>query len=274
VAKECAIVPRSQYLNIDNVNTRVELGVGLIGIGRPWGHIPGSVPSEAESLDFLQFAFDLGVRYFDTAPSYGDSERRLGKFLGYLTKEQRDAVTIATKFGEHWNPESSQPFVDHSFEALRASLDASRNLLGRIDVLQLHKTTADVLRSDDLGRAWEYARPLGVRMIGASVSDPVSAGLVIGDSRYECIQLPFNCTNTSFGDAVAQAAARGMWVAVNRPYAMGAMLYQDTPINKREAFSFILQSRLRGVILTGTKSKDHLRDNWQAFREAVARREG
>jgi aryl-alcohol dehydrogenase-like predicted oxidoreductase len=81
-------------------NHQVALGCGLIGIGRPWGFVASEVPTEEEAFSFLQHAFELGIRYFDTAPSCAYSEARLGSFLCKLTREQRQEVVIATKFGE------------------------------------------------------------------------------------------------------------------------------------------------------------------------------
>jgi aryl-alcohol dehydrogenase-like predicted oxidoreductase len=83
----------------------VQLGLGLIGIGKPWGHAPNPVPAEREAVALLELAFDLGIRYFDTAPSYGDgvSEERLGRFLKSMPAGQRSQVAVATKFGEHWD---------------------------------------------------------------------------------------------------------------------------------------------------------------------------
>src|SRR5512133_999088 len=100
-----------------------QLGLGLIGIGKPWGVVPHEIPSESEALSFLEFAFDLGIRYFDTAPSYGDgvSEQRLGRFLRGLSPSDRSRVIVATKFGEHWNSGTGEPYADHSFDALRRS---------------------------------------------------------------------------------------------------------------------------------------------------------
>jgi len=62
-------------------STTVEFGLGWLEIGKPWGHAPGPVPNEAEALDFLEFAYRLGVRYFECAASYAVAERRLGAFL-------------------------------------------------------------------------------------------------------------------------------------------------------------------------------------------------
>ena len=57
-----------------------------------------------------------------------------------------------------------------------------------------------------------------------------------------------------------------MWIAVNRPFAMGAMVHAGA--DKREAFGFILERSFQGVILTGTTSREHLKENWRAVEEA------
>jgi aryl-alcohol dehydrogenase-like predicted oxidoreductase len=250
------------------IDQRVQLGVGLIRIGREWGYVSQEVPSEPEALAFLEHAVDLGIRYLDTAPSYGLSEERLGRFLRSMPKDQRGRLTIATKFGEHWDQEHSEPYVDHSFDALKRSLDQSLDRLGGIDVLQLHKTTVAVLRSGDLDKAWGYARSLGITKLGASVSDLESAAAAVSDSRYSCIQLPLNSTNDKFESTVDAARQRGLFVIVNRPYAMGSMLYGEHPTAKRDAFRCLLNRQFEGVILTGTGSIGHLDENWNAFQEA------
>lgn len=254
-----------------NMNTPIQLGLGLIGIGRPWGHVPGEVPSEGEAISFLEYAFQLGFRYFDTAPSYGTSEARLGKFLNSLGASERRQLTIATKFGEHWDSAAQQAFVDHSYDALCRSLDRSAALLGKIDILQLHKTTPAVLASGDLARAWQYAASLGITEVGASVAGVDSARIAV-DGPYKVIQLPYNFVRREMGEIVDQAARRGMWVAVNRPYAMGSMIYDNPDVGKAEAFAFILQRAFTGVILTGTKCKAHLAENLAAFRATAAAR--
>jgi aryl-alcohol dehydrogenase-like predicted oxidoreductase len=219
----------------------VTLGLGLVGIGRPWGYVTGEMPAEPEAMALLEAAVVQGIRYFDTAPSYGVSEERLGRFLDSLSSDGRRGLIVATKFGEHWDAGLQQPFVDHSFDALRRSLDTSIERLGRIDILQLHKTTPAVLAAADLARAWDYAASLGIARIGPSVADVESARIAVADARYQCMQLPFNPRYPLLADALDAAGERGMWVAVNRPYAMGAMLY-DRPIeSKAAAFRFILR---------------------------------
>ncbi len=246
----------------------IELGLGIIGLGKPWGHVASEVPSQCAAVELLEFAFLTGIRYFDSAPSYGIAEERLGIFLRSLDRQQRNELCIATKFGEHWDADRNSPFVDHSYDALCRSLDRSLERLQRIDILQLHKTAPEALRSVDLARAWDYASSLGITRIGASVSDLESAEMVIGEPRYGCIQLPLNRANAKFAAAAGKASARGMWVATNRPFAMGAMLYGEHPVSHEEAFRFVLDHSFTGVALTGTRSKEHLAENWEAFQSA------
>jgi aryl-alcohol dehydrogenase-like predicted oxidoreductase len=242
-----------------------QLGLGLIGIGKPWGHVPRPVPSELEARALLDFAYELGIRYFDTAPSYGDgvSEERLGGFLRSMPAGQRVGVVAATKMGEHWDRATDEPYADHSFDALRRSLDRSMARLGRIDILQLHKTTPEALRSDEVARAWEYARSLGIARVGPSVSDLESARIAVETPGFSVMQFPFHRGNPTFAPVLEMAAGRGMWIAVNRPFAMGAMVDGG-------AFRFILGHPFTGAILSGTTSKEHLRENWNAFLAAMA----
>jgi aryl-alcohol dehydrogenase-like predicted oxidoreductase len=246
----------------------IEFGLGTIGIGKPWGYANPEVPGEGPARRLLERAYALGVRYLDTAPSYGVSEQRISGFLAGLTKAERDGLRIATKFGEHWDAARGEPYVDHTFDALRRSLDDSVERLGRVDYLQLHKTTPEMLRSRDLARAWEYAASLGIRTIGASVSDAESAEAAIGEPAYGIVQLPFHAEQETFGPWIDRARARGMWIAVNRPFGMGRTLYENRELTKSAAFAFILRKGFDGVILSGTKSLEHLEENWQAFADA------
>jgi aryl-alcohol dehydrogenase-like predicted oxidoreductase len=252
----------------------IEFGLGTIGIGKPWGYANPEVPDERRALLLLERAYQLGVRYFDTAPSYGVSEQRLAIFLGGLTSGERSGVRIATKFGEHWDAERGEPYVDHSFDALRRSLDGSRDRLGAIDFLQLHKTSPAVLRSGDLARAWDYADTLGIRAVGASVSDLESADLAVADQRYRILQFPFHAGQETFAGALNRASQRGMRIAVNRPFGMGRLLYENRELTKAAAFAFILRKGFEGVILSGTKSPEHLEENWRAFEEATCMQDG
>lgn len=245
----------------------IHLGSGLIGIGRKWGHKASPIPQEEDVFIFLSKAVELGIFYFDTAPSYGYSEERLGIFLRTLSADERDKLIISTKFGEQWNHEKESGYVDHSYEGLRTSLDTSLQRLGSIDLLYLHKAHLQALQSLEVEQAFEYARRKGITTFGASVSDLESAQFVLDSDLYSVMQFPYNAANPLFADVIDEATKRGKIVVINRPFNMGGMLYKGVKklSPHEEAFRFIMQKQFNGFILTGTKSPKHLQENYEAF---------
>jgi aryl-alcohol dehydrogenase-like predicted oxidoreductase len=232
----------------------IELGLGLLSIGRPWGVRQAAPPSEAGALALLEAAASLGIRFFDTAPAYGASEAILGRFL----RTRRDAF-VTTKMGEWWDPASGASMVDHRLDSLKRSIDRSLALLGSIDLLQVHKASADNLLSEDVARAIEYARGCGIRSFGASVPDLAAAAVACESSWCTWLQFPYNSANTALAGIFPLARAKGMRVIVNRPFAMGALAAGA------EAFAFVRRQDFDGVVLTGTGSVAHLRENHAAF---------
>lgn len=250
----------------------MELGLGLIGIGREWGAGDRSIASETQANELLREALALNIRFFDTAPSYGASEARLGRFLSALAPESRRGIRVATKFGELWRDGSA--VVDHSYDSLCRSVDRSLDLLGPIDLLQVHKCTAAVLALPSVRRAVEYARGLGVRSVGASVSDAEACEMAARTEFIDAIQLPLNCRRPELADAALNARARGKLVIANRPVDSGHLLAgvngERCASILRDSFSFLARQAATDVVLTGTRSSSHLRENYTAFMLASA----
>jgi hypothetical protein len=46
------------------INKNIKMGLGLIGIGREWGHTAIHVPVEAHAIRFLKGAYELGIEFF------------------------------------------------------------------------------------------------------------------------------------------------------------------------------------------------------------------
>ena len=248
-----------------------QLGLGLVGIGRAWG-AHASPPPENEVRALLETAFTLGVKVYDTAPAYGASERLLGAFLRTLTREEREGVFIATKFGEHWNDDGTTR-VNHSYEALMRSLDNSVEHLRDIDLLQVHKASREALENGDLKWALEAAQAMDIPQFGASVSDVEAGRLAIG-MGFHWLQFPYNRQNTTLEPLLAEARAADIRLMTNRPLATGAMLAGAAPEARaaatRDAYAFVLEGNPGGVVLGGTTAPAHLEANLKAFNEALA----
>ena len=156
----------------------------------------------------LAGAVRLGIRVFDTAPAYAFSQARLGNFLAELPADARAELVIMTKAGEHWDLAAGTSFVDHSKDALRGSIDRSLRLLQRVDVLQIHKATLEVVDHPDTVAAIEHARVCGIAEFGASVSS-LDAGLrALESGLYSALQFPLNGARSTPCRAAAIRAKR------------------------------------------------------------------
>ncbi len=127
-----------------------EISFGCASIGNLY-----RAATDQQAQDVLQYAWDAGIRYFDTAPRYGRglAEQRLGRFL---SQKPRDACVISTKVGRILSPgdpmQDADGFVDplpnnvrhdYSGDGFEASLEHS---------LELMQTTyADIVFVHDIG---------------------------------------------------------------------------------------------------------------------------
>lgn len=257
------------------MNNNTTLGSGLIWIGREWWINKTTIPSEQEVKMFLQKAIDLGITFFDTAPAYWASEERLWRFLHWLGNVTRDSLFIATKCGEFWNDDGTT-YVDHSFPAMKASIDRSISLLGKINLLQLHKSSLVALMSNDVNDIIKYTKSLWIPYFGVSISDIPTWMHAITMSEVDFIQLPYNHENQSFLDVIWEAKSAWKKVITNRPFWMGKLIPIDVGSSWSESllerlFHDVIATGVPDVVLTGTKTAEHLVANKIAFDNALLR---
>jgi D-threo-aldose 1-dehydrogenase len=143
-------------LPTQSITTRAneKLSLTRLGLGTaPLGNIYRPIP-EADSDTTLAAAWDLGIRYFDTAPYYGRglAETRLNRFL---RGRPRDDYVLSTKVGRllqrippeemvghtHYFATPSRAVrYDYSRDGILRSVEHSLERLGvdRIDILLVH----------------------------------------------------------------------------------------------------------------------------------------
>jgi pyridoxine 4-dehydrogenase len=116
------------------------IGVGTWAWGNQflWGYDPGQ---DLEIQAAFTRAVSLGLRFFDTADSYGTgrwngrSESLLGRWCAGLPASQRDRLTVATKLAPFpWR--LGRRGFDQALAASR------QRLQGKLDRVQLHWSTA------------------------------------------------------------------------------------------------------------------------------------
>jgi aryl-alcohol dehydrogenase-like predicted oxidoreductase len=116
--------------------------------------------SQAEADRTLELLLEYGINHIDTAASYGESELRIGPWLGTL----RDKFFLATKTGERTYA-AARDQIRRSLERLRVS---------QVDLIQLHNLALPdewsvAMGPDGALRACVEARDEGlVRFIGVT----------------------------------------------------------------------------------------------------------
>ncbi|MGH9008204.1 MAG: aldo/keto reductase [Acidimicrobiales bacterium] len=187
--------------------TGLEVSVAGLGCGghSRLGQTRGA--SEAESIQVVKRALDLGITYIDTARAYGTEA-----IVGKAVRGRRDEVTISTKA----SPDTPRGPV--SAAGLRASVQHSLDLLDtdRIDVFHLHGVGVDNYRRcrEDLVPELESLRDEGlVRFIALSErfgADPGHAMLAsaFDDDCWDVAMVGFNLLNQSARDRVLPATRR------------------------------------------------------------------
>ena len=83
---------------MDEKSTVKNITLGTTGITVPqngFGALPIQRDSVEESVAILRRAYEGGIRFFDTARAYSDSEEKIGQAFGDLGI--RDTIFIATK---------------------------------------------------------------------------------------------------------------------------------------------------------------------------------
>jgi len=132
--------------------SKTKIGLGLAAIGRPeYINIRTDHAIDKSEAAFkknahllLDEAYKLGVRYFDTAPSYGNGEAYLGQ---WNSDRNYDDVVLGTKWGytyvANWELgfNGKHEVKEHSLEKLLEQWEVSKHRFPKLTYYQVHSAT-------------------------------------------------------------------------------------------------------------------------------------
>lgn len=143
-----------------NVN---RIGLGCMGMSEFYGSF-----DEAESINTLHKAIDLGVNFFDTADMYGwgANERLLGKAF----KGRWDGLILATKFAVMRGPNGEFLGLNGKPEYIRQACEQSlQNLeVDTIDLYYMHRQDPKVEIEEIVGAMSDLVKQGKVKYLGLS----------------------------------------------------------------------------------------------------------
>lgn len=206
---------------------RIGIGTWVMGGEMYWDDAPigWSHVKDEESLAALHEAFEMGVRFVDTAGVYGGghSEEIVGQALK-ASSIDRDEFVVATKFGHPFEGRNAMgERADPDY--VRSEVDACRKRLGvdQIDLMQFHldgfdrdeaKATFDTLEELlDAGKIGSF---------GWSTNDVGNAVAYADRPGYVGSQHDMNIFRRA-DDLLAATADAGILSIIRQPLAMGLL---------------------------------------------------
>lgn len=298
-----------KYTTLGKIGPRVSrLGLGLAALGRPGyinlGHaedLKNNYNIKAmhwHACQILDLAWELGIRYFDTARSYGKAEEFLGFWL--KNKSQRiESAFVASKWGytytAGWKVNAqTHEIKEHSLTVLQKHVVETRQNLGaNPDLYQIHSATLEskVLENTQVLRRLAQLKARGVK-IGLSLSGTLQAETlekalevtIEGIALFDAVQATFNLLERSTAEALTMAHQAGLGVIIKEALANGRLTSKNPAIHldttwqllKSQAdrlhtsidalaLAYVLKQPFVNIVLSGAANPAHLKSNVKAL---------
>ena len=261
------------------------LGYGALELsGRPSSR-PGEVRSrdinESDAEAILNAVLDAGINYIDTAPDYGMSEERIGRYIAHRRSEYflcskcacvvGTVATASARTGGHlFTAENVVAGAEQSLRRLRTDY---------LDVVQFHgnPTRAQLEEQGGLEALLDLQRQGEVRWIGVSGELP-NLREQIAMGMFDTFQVPYSAVEREHELAMAEAMQAGAGVVVRSGVARGSpgkregdtwaawqraeiddLLRDITPMEL--VLRFTLSNPDVHTTIVGTANLAHLREN-------------
>jgi len=205
----------------------MKIALGSVQFGIPYGvsNNEGKT-SKKQALSILNFAQKKGIRTIDTAPSYGDSERVLGKLF---EGEEWDITTKTLPF-------NSKSINEEQIEQLRSVFRESLVSLHKKSIygLLVHSCN-DLLKpgGEKIFREMERLREIGmVKKIGVSVYNSKQIAAILGKFNIDLIQLPINILDQRLvsGGQLTRLKNHGVEIHARSVFLQGLLLMSPNNI--------------------------------------------
>jgi len=274
---------QSNKLNKSNQISRLVLGTAQLGMAYGVANITGK-PDLKTAEAIVKTAWEGGIKTFDTAQGYGESERILGSAIRSLGLGSE--VSVVTKF---------DPNLDHFDKDVLEQ--AVRGSLTRLEVpslhgLMLHREECLEIWESGLGEILQGFIGKGLaEHIGVSVYSPDRALLALKKDGINMIQIPSNILDRRFEQVgvFELAQDRGKEIYVRSVFLQGLILMnaeklpghmqfavgvlkklgdfsQETGLSKQElALGYVRQTYPQTKVVLGVETPEQISSNLKSW---------
>ena len=256
---------------------RTGLEVTQLGFGTAVRSRPEDNFGDSEAETILHAVLDAGINFIDTAPDYGESEERIGRFISC----RREEYYLATKCGCNIDAEGARQDPGHVWTAdrLRRNIDQSlaRMKTDYVDLLQMHNPSVEEVEAGKLVEVLEEIRQTGLaRFVGVSSTVPHLMGFAQTGS-FDAYQVPYSALERTHERMIQQVADAGAGLIVRGGIAQGGRnqnterwdMWERAGLNElaggMNRYEFVLRFTLTHpacqTTIVGTTQQDHLRSN-------------
>jgi aryl-alcohol dehydrogenase-like predicted oxidoreductase len=278
----------------------MKLGLGTAALGRPQYinvrlHTKENSDLETfrkQSFAVLENAYNLGVRYFDTAPGYGLAEELV---LEWLQTKEDNAIEVATKWGYTYTANfdvnaTIHEVKEHSLAKLKEQWNFSKKLLPYLKVYQIHSATLEtgVLENTDvlnhlLFLKKEHKLKIGLTTTGTNQLEVIKKALDIainGIQVFDLFQVTYNFLDQSLKELSAELIRQNKQIVIKEALANGRVFrntiypHYDEMYTTLERLSkkhsvgvdaislkYCEQTITNSIVLSGASTSEQLKEN-------------
>ncbi|WP_199441324.1 aldo/keto reductase family oxidoreductase [Umezawaea beigongshangensis] len=251
--------------------TLTRFGYGAMQLAGPW--VVGPPADHDGALAVLREVVDLGITHIDTADAYGP--RVTNELIREALHPYPESLHVVTKVGATRDERGGWPPARRP-DDLRRAVDANLESLGldALDLVNLRMGNAEGPVSGSLAEAFETLVELQrqglVRHLGVSNATPEQVAEARSIAPIACVQNVYNLAVRQDDELIDELAEAGIAYVPFFPLggftplqssALSAVADRVSATPMAVALSWLLQRSPNVLLIPGTKSAAHLREN-------------
>ena len=248
-----------------------------------------------QSFQVLEDAYNLGIRYFDTAPGYGLAEELL---LEWLQTKDDDSIEVATKWGYTYTANFDanakvHEVKEHSLAKLNEQWTFSKQLLPYFKVYQIHSTTLETgileneaVLSELAHLKKEHNLKIGITTTGTNQVEVIQKALTVlvdGEQLFDVFQVTYNFLDQSLLEIIDELISQNKSIVIKEVLANGRIFKNENyPYYQKMyatlenlatkykvgvdaiALKYVLQTISNATVLSGASNTNQLTENLKA----------